>query len=311
MATRDLTRSFVNLRTDVKAKVARRRQMASTLPDANQEVGSLMRNAELRSDRDLEAAASLALNTPVWVDAVTDVNIHIARVKDLMDKLAKIRTKRLMVRFDNSESDHEAEIESITGDITAEFRKAESILKSKMNGKDGTTDADAKTRQNVQRALATQLQTLSGEFRKSQKEYLDRVKHQRQGPKEFDFLSETNKPKRSAGLDGGFMQAQMAEVELAEDLINERDREVQQIATSIQELATIFKELAVLVIDQGTILDRIDYNMEQVVERTQAGIVELEKAETIQKSGRPMKCIGILLALITLMTIILMLKHMH
>lgn len=33
---------------------------------------------------------------------------------------------------------------------------------------------------------------------------------------------------------------------------------------SIEDLSTIFKELAVLVIDQGTILDRIDYNMEQV-----------------------------------------------
>ncbi|KAF0721909.1 hypothetical protein Ae201684P_020863 [Aphanomyces euteiches] len=311
MATRDLTRAFANLRTDVKAKVARRRQMASHLPDVHHEANSLMRNAELRSDIDLEAAMSSTQNAPAWVDAVTDVNIHIARVKDLMDKLTKIRTKRLMVRFDDSETDQEREIESITADITAEFRKAEAILKSKMNAKDGLTDADAKTRQNVQRALATQLQTLSSDFRKSQKEYLDRVKNQRQGPKEFDFLSESSKPKRSTGIDGGFMQAQLAEVELAEDLINERDREVQQIATSIQELATIFKELAVLVIDQGTILDRIDYNMEQVVERTQAGIVELEKAETIQKSARPMKCIGILLVLITLMTIILMLKHLH
>lgn len=33
---------------------------------------------------------------------------------------------------------------------------------------------------------------------------------------------------------------------------------------SIEDLSTIFKELAVLVIDQGTILDRIDFNMEQV-----------------------------------------------
>jgi syntaxin 16 len=33
----------------------------------------------------------------------------------------------------------------------------------------------------------------------------------------------------------------------------------------------------VLVIDQGTILDRIDFNMEQVVERTQEGLVQLNK----------------------------------
>lgn len=46
----------------------------------------------------------------------------------------------------------------------------------------------------------------------------------------------------------------------------ERDEEITRIAKSIEELSQIFKELAVLVIDQGTILDRIDFNMEQVLE---------------------------------------------
>lgn len=101
----------------------------------------------------------------------------------------------------------------------------------------------------------------------------------------------------------------MFEMELAEDVINERDTEIAQITSSIEELSTIFKELAVLVIDQGTVLDRIDYNMEQVMEQTEKGLDQLEKAERTQKSSRGMKCIGILLTFITLMTIILILKH--
>ena len=43
---------------------------------------------------------------------------------------------------------------------------------------------------------------------------------------------------------------------------------------------TPIPELAVLVIDQGTILDRIDFNMEQVVERTQEGLVQLGKVRS-------------------------------
>ena len=91
-------------------------------------------------------------------------------------------------------------------------------------------------------------------------------------------------------------------------LVNQRDGEITRIAKSIEELAQIFKELAVLVIDQGTILDRIDYNMEQVLEHTKEGIVQLEKAENYQKSALPMRCIIVLVVLVVIMLGVLVLK---
>ncbi len=91
--------------------------------------------------------------------------------------------------------------------------------------------------------------------------------------------------------------------------MNQRDAEITNIAKSIEELAQIFKELGVLVIDQGTILDRIDFNMETAVEHAKEGVVQLEKAEETQKASPALKCIILLVVLIIIMLIVLIVKH--
>lgn len=88
-----------------------------------------------------------------------------------------------------------------------------------------------------------------------------------------------------------------------------REEEIANIAKSIEELAQIFRELAVLVIDQGTILDRIDYNMETAVEHAKVGIQELHKAEDHQKNNPGLKCIIVLVILIFILMIVLIVKH--
>ncbi len=46
--------------------------------------------------------------------------------------------------------------------------------------------------------------------------------------------------------------------------IEQREREINEIAKGIIELADIFKDLQLMIIDQGTMLDRIDYNIENM-----------------------------------------------
>jgi syntaxin 16 len=60
-------------------------------------------------------------------------------------------------------------------------------------------------------------------------------------------------------------------------VIEQRELEINDIAKGIIELADIFKDLQTMVIDQGTMLDRIDYN----VERMAVDVKEAEKELTV------------------------------
>merc|ERR1719223_255341 len=199
-------------------------------------------------------------------------------------------------------------IERMTNDITDKFRQAERLLQrvgiatKRSGGEEATVGA------NVQRSLAKKLQELSVEFRQKQRKYLTDVQAQKNGglaETESKFGIDLNEKEQ----DYGFNQQQMAVVDDLQEAVQSRDHEIAQIAKSIEELGSIFKELAVLVIDQGTILDRIDYNMEAVVEHTKTGIKQLEKAEKHQKNARPMKCIMCSLLTITVLVILLLLKY--
>jgi len=62
------------------------------------------------------------------------------------------------------------------------------------------------------------------------------------------------------------------------------------------------------VIDQGTVLDRIDYNIEQAAGKIEQAGNELVKANEYQKKSKTMLCIYVLLLLCGAMVVVLLLK---
>lgn len=92
-------------------------------------------------------------------------------------------------------------------------------------------------------------------------------------------------------------------------MVSEREDEVNKIVRSIVDLNEIFKDLAHMVHDQGTVLDRIDYNIEQTQVQVHEGYKQLQKADRYQKKNRKMHCILILcIIIITLFILLIIVK---
>ena len=166
----------------------------------------------------------------------------------------------------------------------------------------------------MQTKLATEAHRLSVVFRKTQKEYLQRLQQQEgRGPGGAgvdDVFSHAAAYDADGGSDPGFSEQQMRRVDRVEAHSYERDREVANILRSVNDLAGVMKDLSVLIIDQGTVLDRIDYNCETVAVTLEEGRKQLAKAENYQKNSRLILCIYFLAAMVGVMLLVVIFQKM-
>lgn len=309
MATRNLTKQFKTLRDGytrrgptTTSSSSSKRRIEPTFSSSNSDSTiRLVDEVDLNEPTTLSAASSIATTNghsstnnnlpltlpPKWVDDVFDVEQIIKEVDGKLTKLTDMYKNHVLMRFEEEERQREGDAaEVLAREITKKLKTAQQ--KITQIGNSSETNTDAKVRLNVQRTLATRVQSLSLDLRKAQKDHMMKIERQ-QNISNPVFLDDP--------LEAGYVdisRSDMATLETSEKMVRERAAEIERLAKSIDELATIFKNLAVLVIDQGSILDRIDANMELVVERTQKGVEELNKANTYSQSNMFIYCMTIL-----------------
>lgn len=254
-----------------------------------------------------KGASSMGL-PPAWVDVSEEIAAHVQRARTKMAELAKAHAKALMPSFGDGKEDQHL-IESLTQEITGLIKRSERKLQ--ILSAAGPSE-DSNVRKNVQRSLATDLQKLSMELRKKQSTYLNRLRQQKEGQDGVDLemnLNGSRSKMEDDDLDDiVFSEHQMAKLRKSEAFTAEREREIQQVVESVNELAQIMKDLSVLVIDQGTIIDRIDYNIQNVATTVEEGLKQLHKAERTQKQGGMVRCATVLIIMCFIMLVLLILK---
>nr|GMD63984.1 syntaxin-41-like isoform X1 [Ipomoea batatas] len=244
---------------------------------------------------------------PVWVDVSEEVAANINQTRVKMAELVKAHAKTLTPSFIDGKGD-QCRIEALTQEITDLLRKSEKTLQ---NLSAGGRSEDSSVKRNVQRSLATDLQNLSVDLRKKQSTYL-KCLNQTEGLDELDWEMNLNGTScivddEISGL--GFNEHQMAKLKNNKQFTEDREKEIKQAMKSVNELAQIMKDISVLVIDQGTIVDRIDHNVQSVAASVEEGTKQLRKAKRNQKEGGMVRCATVLVIVCFILLILLVLKE--
>jgi len=304
MATRNLSTKYLALRNVAQANQQQQRAAAASSGGPRDEEAGL----PMVEFSDQGAGGAEGAGPPAWVALHEAVTKDLNHVREQIRALQRLHATRLRVSFgDDVIAEQERSIEALSGDITSVLMRCENAVKKiALVGNDGGLSVQEKTtRINVMRSLATELSQASKQFRLCQKEYLHSLRAQEVVGEQF--LSAADGVSRGVSLEDavehGLTAGQVAELALLEQQANSREKEIIRIAQSVNQLASLFRELNELVIEQGTVLDRIDYNVEQSLVKIQRGVADLEEAENASKKALTMKCI-IILALICLLLFI-------
>ena len=124
---------------------------------------------------------------------------------------------------------------------------------------------------NLERSLGWEIREATKSLRHQEKEYFHKIKAYEEGSHNREVeLTETQRQK---------MKDWDEDSQVYAEIDRQRDEEINKLVASINGLTAIYKEMANLVLEQGTLVDRIDYNIDKALERTEKGVEHLRQAE--------------------------------
>lgn len=307
--TRSRTLLFISYR-DSRARSTRFSRPQSSYDEADQPADE--------NERLITRHLTLDLHLPPkWVDLAEQVGEILASVHSKLSSLEKLHAKRALPGFADRSAE-EREIEAATANITNDLQRCHTLIQriSTDHGHSfppsNRNHHELLAAQNVQRGLAARVQALSSTFRKKQRIYMERLQGHAIKNQDLLIASGTIASKGSEGLSAVDDDVQAAQAQIMEtdqtDHLRLRDRELTHIANSIASLGDLFKDLSILVIDQGTLLDSIEYNIEQTSVQVSEAVKELDIATRYQKNTGRRKIIFLLLLIIFGLIIILIFK---
>ena len=219
--------------------------------------------------------------------------------------------QRLIPKFDDQENKKlNKSIKEISTEMTQELKQCQNILKEIINDKEDLNDinnfselnaTNVQIKQNMKQNIITKLNDFTKKFKLNQELYnnkfQDFVIDEEMANKSFSIRK--NEEKNS----NDFLSTQENNEQL-----RRRDEDLTNLLKSVNDLAQIFKDMQTLVMEQGTILDRIDYNIDIASSNISQGKKNITKADKHMKNNCFRNVIIILIVIIFIEALLLIFK---
>ena len=221
-----------------------------------------------------------------------DVKSEIKRAHVALSELLKAQQQCLRPTFTDG-SDQYQDVVTMTSSLNARIkdiqRKVDYIVL-----KAGSNPDRAKILQNLRASLSDALRHLATEFKMAQQTF--NASYTRQ-PQTEDVVE--------SGID--FSTLNFGERH-QEALVQSEDEEIEQLVRRAAEVREIFADLAQLIVEQGTVIDRIDYNIAQSLENAEEAHRQITKAAKKQQKSRMWKFAAVLAVFVAILLIIVVTK---
>ena len=193
-------------------------------------------------------------------------------------------------------------IEKTLNIMNDQLRDCEYIIKKFFN-KDIDDDIQNRIKSNMKQSLLTNLTNFTKKFKVNQKIYSEKYKDL-VGEDDPTFDLSNNIEENSNEKKGGFLKMDDSK------RLQQRDNELSLLLTNVNELATIFKDIQTLVMEQGSILDRIDYNIDVAGDNVVKSKKSLIKANEYHKQNCFRNIILVLIVIIFIEVFMLIFKFL-
>ena len=242
------------------------------------------------------------VSSPKYMQLYEECNNILKDFDIEFNKLKEEQQKRIVPNFNETESKLIIQnIQMISNKMTQQLKKCKHLAKD-LKIQLANSDLDGNVKINMYQNLLNRLAETTRALQINEEMQLQ--KYQEFNGVEDSFFNINNYDSIETNQTQNFKSIDTKKL----DVNKERNKEIDQIVKTVNELKEIFMDVSDMVIAQGTILDRIDYNTYQTRHNIRRGNKEMEETHERLKSGCLRRINQILILSIFIMAILIIFK---